>query len=113
MNNSRFLARRRFLRLACFTGVTAATGRVWAQSSKAVSPGRTISLRDMLNTGLKSRRPEEFAFIETVVDLVEAGVLPESLVRSTFAYARRKRPYPFVYFRSALRTRAKKKGINV
>ena len=113
MNNSRFLARRRFLRLACFTGLTAVTGRVWGQGAKAVSPGRTISLRDMLNTGLKARRPEEFAYIEMVVGLVESGVLPESLVRSTFAYARKKRPYPLVYFRSALRVRAKKKGINV
>ncbi len=67
----------------------------------------------MLNTGLKSRRPEDFAYIDMVVDLVEAGVLPESLVRSTFAFARKKRPYPLVYFRSALRVRAKKLRITV
>lgn len=85
------------------------TGRLWG--AKPVSPGRTIDLRDMLTTGLKCRRPEEFAYIDAVVALVEAGDLPESLVRSTFAYARKRRPYPLVYFKFALRTRAKKLGV--
>jgi hypothetical protein len=67
----------------------------------------------MLTTGLKARRPEEFAYIDLVVDLVDAGILPESLVRSTFAYARRKKPYPLVYFQGALRVRARKQGIRI
>lgn len=113
MKTPRLFTRRGFVRFACFTGLTAVTGRLWGQSSKGVSPGKSIDLRDMLTTGLKCRRPEEFAYIDMVVDLVESGDLPESLVRSTFAYARRKRPYPLVYFRSALRVRAKKAGVTI
>ncbi len=111
---TRMLSRRGFVRLLGLTGLTAITGRIFAQSSpKPLAPGRVIDLRDMLTTGLKCRRPEEFAYIDGIVALVDSGVLPESLVRSTFAYARKRRPYPLVYFQQALRRRVKKLGIAV
>ncbi len=110
---TRTLSRRGFVRLLGLTGLTAVTGRIFAQSPKPLAPGRVIDLRDMLTTGLKCRRPVEFAYIDGIVALVDAGVLPESLVRSTFAYARKRRPYPLVYFQQALRRRAKKLGIAV
>ena len=63
--------------------------------------------------GLKARRPREFAFIALVVKMVDEGVLPLSLVQSTFDWARRKEPYPMVYFERALRIRADRKGIQI
>ncbi len=111
--NTRIFTRRQFVRLLGLTGMMSVAGRIFAQGSKPLAAGRTITLRDMLTTGLKCRRPEEFAYIDAVVALVDAGVLSESLVRSTFAYARKRRPYPLVYFQQALRRRAKKLGVAV
>lgn len=111
--NARIFTRRQFVRLLGLTGMMSVAGRIFAQGNKPLAPGRTITLRDMLTTGLKCRRPEEFAYIDGVVALVDTGVLSESLVRSTFVYARKRRPYPLVYFQQALRRRAKKLGVAV
>ncbi len=71
----------------------------------------TPSLKETLEKGLKARRPEEFAFIATVVRKVERGVLPRSLVESTFLWARGKDTHPFQYFQQGLRVRAEKMGV--
>jgi hypothetical protein len=81
--------------------------------------GRQISLRDQLRTGLKAFTKADFAFIDLVVLRVDQGVLPRSLVDSTFLWARAKvqtqrpqyRQRPMVYFEPALRMRARKLGI--
>ncbi len=69
-------------------------------------------LETALKKGLLCRRPIEFEFIDLVVDAVAKNKLPVDLVFSTFIWARRKRPYPFVYFRRALRVRAAAQGID-
>jgi hypothetical protein len=74
---------------------------------------KSADLQEMLESGLKARRPEEFAFIKRVVLLVEIRSLPEDLVRSTFQWARKKRPFPFPYFERGLKERAARLGINV
>ncbi len=73
-------------------------------------------LQQQLESGLKARRPQEFAFIKKVVTMVGNNQLPMDLVKSTFVWVRQKREareYPFVYFQRALRERAKKLGITV
>lgn len=73
-------------------------------------------LQQQLESGLKVRRPEEFAFIGKVVTMVGNDTLPLDLVISTFLWTRKNpkaREYPFVYFQRALRERAKKLGIDV
>lgn len=73
-------------------------------------------LKQQLESGLKARRPQEFAFIATVVEMVSNDHLPLDLVMSTFIWTRqnpRAKEYPFVYFQRALRERAKKLGITV
>jgi len=73
-------------------------------------------LQTQLQSGLKCRRPEEFAFVDKVVTLVGNDTLPLDLVMSTFLWTRKNpkaREYPFVYFQQALRERAKKLGIDV
>lgn len=75
--------------------------------------GVQVDLKRQLETGLYARRPEESAYIARVVRMVDRRQLPEELVISTFAWARKKRPYPLVYFERALRHRARKIGIVV
>ena len=70
-------------------------------------------LKEQLEFGLRARRPSEFAFIQRVVTMVKANQLPEKLVKSTFQWARHKKPYPFPYFERALRIRAAKLGIQI
>ncbi|MHB1038370.1 MAG: hypothetical protein ACYC35_28450 [Pirellulales bacterium] len=73
-----------------------------------------IDLQDTLDKGLKARRPAEFAFDAKVVNLVNQGVLPETLVRSTFLWARRQSlKFPFPYFQQAMTLRARKIGVSM
>ena len=74
---------------------------------------KIANLQDQLEKGLKARLPREFDFIERVVGMVEAKQLPFDLVQSTFLWARPKRPFPFPYFETGLRTRAAKRGIKI
>jgi hypothetical protein len=73
----------------------------------------SLTLKQQLNNGLLARTPEERAFNDNVVKLVNEGKMPLSLVQSTFLWARNKQPYPMVYFEQALRVRAKKAGIKL
>ncbi|MDA1049169.1 MAG: hypothetical protein O3C40_01645 [Planctomycetota bacterium] len=73
-------------------------------------------LQTQLQSGLKCRRPEEFAYIRKVVAMVSDDQLPLELVMATFQWTRknpRAKDYPFFYFQRALRERAKKLGIIV
>lgn len=81
------------------------------QGPPAISD-QVASLRETLEKGLRARLPEEFQYIDRVVTLVDQGVLPLSLVLSTFKWARKQHQvYPFVYFKLGLRERAGKLGI--
>jgi len=83
----------------------------------SASPGSVAidvpDLRDTLNSGLKARRPEEFAFTDRVVVLVEIDRLPLPVVESTFKWARPKKPQPYPYFARAMRIRAARLGIQL
>ncbi|NLF69002.1 MAG: hypothetical protein GX575_08095 [Candidatus Anammoximicrobium sp.] len=84
------------------------------QPANPTTPGAQIAnLQDQLEKGLKARLPREFDFIERVVGMVEAKQLPYDLVQSTFLWARVKRPVPFPYFETGLRTRAARLGIRI
>ncbi len=71
------------------------------------------TLKDELSKGLKARRPEEFAFVNHVVSLVDHGHLSRDLVEGTFLWARGKPAHQFQYFEMALKERAKKAGISL
>jgi hypothetical protein len=73
----------------------------------------TPTFQQTLEKGLKARRPEEFAFIRTVVHKVDHGELPRDLVESTFLWARSKGGLSFEYFRKGLTVRAQKIGITL
>lgn len=76
---------------------------------------RTVpTLREQLEMGLRVQRPQDFEFIAHVVRLVDRGVLPESMVNSTFLWARRKSgKFAPQYFERALRIRAANQGIRI
>lgn len=75
--------------------------------------GIHVNFRQQLEQGLYARRPEEFAFIARVVRMVEENQLSRQLVDSTFQWARKKRPYPYVYFERGLKVRAARLGVPV
>ena len=79
----------------------------------AAPPRKSANLKETLESGLRARRPEEFAFLQRVITMVDEGRLPVDLVRSTFDWARDKRPYPYPYFERGLKIRAARLGITV
>ncbi len=91
------------------------------QASPAASAGGTVAaevgdLKNVLEKGLRARRPQEFEFVDVVVTMVGNDTLPLDLVRSTFLWARKKAkttPYPFPYFERGLRVRAARMGIKI
>ncbi len=80
-----------------------------------VSDG-TPNLKSQLENGLKARFPAEFAFIHTVVTMVENNQLPLDLVQSTFLWVRKNKyhkKYMVPYFERLLRSRAAERGITI
>jgi hypothetical protein len=71
------------------------------------------TLKDTLNAGLKARLPEEFAFVDRVVRMVDHGKLPLDMVQTTFLWARRKPIHQFQYFEHGLRMRAEEAGVRL
>ncbi len=98
------------LALALALWIGAPAGRGFADSP--IAPGGP-DLQTTLEKGLRARRPVEFAFIASVVEMVDAGTLPPSVVQTSFLWARKKRPYPFPYFRQSLRLQAQQMGVDL
>ncbi|MFP6750776.1 MAG: hypothetical protein VB855_03795 [Pirellulaceae bacterium] len=97
--------------LLCFLLLFSATLAIPSRDAPGVD---VADLKDQLKNGLRVRRPGDLAFIDAVVEQVEQGRLPLSLVKSTFQWARTKMTrYPFPYFAKALRIRAGKLGIKL
>jgi len=92
-------------------GAANALEPAWAVDNGA---GQVSDLKRTLDYGLKARLPSEFAFIRLVVERVEEKKLPRSLVLRTFTWARRQSDkMPFPYFQFALRSQAKKIGVEL
>jgi hypothetical protein len=73
---------------------------------------KSADFKERLEKDLMARRPSEFAFIDKVVGLVDAGTLPRSLVNAVYLWARRQ-ARPFQYFERGLRVRAAKIGVTI
>ncbi len=91
---------------------TGATSAVSGQSVE-INSASGGTYYEVLAAGLKCRRPVEFAFVKSVAAKVETGVIPRKLVDSTYFWARRQPPYPYIQFEFALKTRAKKMVISL
>ena len=103
-------AARYFLAIVC-ASIFALGGLHLASAQDSLRPGQMIELKEQLETGLRARLPSEFDYLDSIVTKVNTGQLPQSLVRSTFVYARKQRRYPIRHFDQALRIRAKRQGI--
>lgn len=74
----------------------------------------SFDLKKQLETGLKARKPTDFAYIADVVTKVENGTIPRKLVDQAFLYARgRSKKYPLVYFQFSLKELSRKTGISL
>lgn len=65
---------------------------------------------------LKTRLPEEKAFVSAVMAKVRAGEIPEKMVETSFKWVLNKHPdtnYPFVYFERVLRIQGEKVEIEI
>jgi hypothetical protein len=100
------------LALALTIGAVVASAIADPPSSTPIAPGGP-DLKTTLEKGLRARRPVEFAFIASVVQMVDDGTLPQSIVQTSFLWARKKRPYPFPYFRQSLRVQAQAMGVDL
>lgn len=70
-----------------------------------------ISLRVQLEKGLRAMRPQDFSFLNVVLQQVDEGKLPRDLVEMSFLWARRQRSFRVQYFEKVLRALADREGI--
>ena len=97
----------------------AGQGRPTSASARVADKGTTdtdqlyADLRVRLEKDLMARMPNEFAFVDLVLEKVKSGELPLKMVNGTYLWARVKRPYPFVYFQRALQFRAARIGVKL
>jgi hypothetical protein len=85
---------------------------VWPWPAKADQ--QVANLKETLQSVLKCRRPEEFAFVEMVATKVNQGHLPLALVLSMMRWARERREdIPFPYFQEGLKRRAAELGVQL
>jgi hypothetical protein len=66
-----------------------------------------------IKAGLHTTAIEEKGFVDRVVTLRDKGALPQSLVRSTFLWARKKPKHKFQYFKFAMIVRASRIGVRL
>ena len=103
--------------IACSMAITIAP--TWGEAPGGAtndSSAQTLAVQDLqelLEIGLKARRPVEFQFIARVVQLVEISALPRKMVEGTYLWSRRQSSRPFPYFERGLRTRARRIGVEI
>ena len=97
----------RRLRLVCLFGLISACVPQFAQATEVGD------LREQIAVELRPRTPQEFAFLDRVILLVEQDQLPLVLVQEMFQWARGKQPYPFTYFQRGLVERAAREGYSL
>ena len=74
---------------------------------------KTDKLREQL-WSLRPRSPQEFEFVDRIVQLVEQGKLPIQTVEAAFNWARKKhKRYQFPYYQRAQMILAARSGIRI
>jgi hypothetical protein len=97
---------RKSLVLAILVAVLAAFG---LRTVEAAAPLDAQTMK----VALRTETPEENGFIQRVLNLVNAGTLPDSLVMSTFLWAREKPARKFQYFKYGMIVLAERRGIRL
>ena len=87
---------------------------LWPRRLFSAEAKEQASLEDRLNSGLKCRRSEEFAFVGVVAQRVRTGQIPEALVLQTMQWSLKKNPkFPFFYFQFAVKKQASALGVSL
>jgi hypothetical protein len=87
---------------------------LWPRRLLSAEPKEQASLEDRLNSGLKCRRQDEFAFVGQVAQRVQTGQIPEPLVLQTMQWSVKKNPrFPFFYFQFAVKKQAAALGVSL
>lgn len=107
------------------SAIVALHARAATESQRVnVTPGRSqqrVGLRDRLVVGLQARLKSEVAFVEKVVEQVQAGKLPQRIVDETFFWARDRASAkrngvsrrPIIFFQPAMTLRAKRLKVDL
>jgi hypothetical protein len=102
------------MRSILLAAVVVLADAVWlpATATAQVEPSEKVSLKDVLEKGLKVRFAEERLFVARVLRRVERNELPETLVKAVFKKARDRNPrFPFPYFKQMMIEVAKGQGV--
>ena len=94
------------------SGLAAFLFTVFAPSGQAEAASQRLDAATLKHT-LQVGRPEDKAFIDRVVAMINAGDLPRSIVEKCYLWARKKRKHKFHYFKWALISLAAKINITV
>ncbi len=79
-----------------------------------VSAGEVVRLEDQLMNGLRVVTPEQRAYINQIVALVNQGRLPRAMVNVVYNWAIQRNPkVPLPYFQFALHALAERRGVAV
>ncbi len=101
--------------VALLTGPTASAndGVLPPSTNRTFNGDVETDLATVLIVGLRAGLPQERVYLKRVAQSAEAGQIPVDLVRTTFAWARKKDRYQTRYFERALKKRANALGIRV
>jgi hypothetical protein len=82
-------------------------------SSRTLLADQTILDVETMKRILKPPTPDDSAFIDRIVKMVQRGKLPADLVDTTLKWARKKSKHRFHYFKQGLIVRAADRGITI
>lgn len=79
-----------------------------------VNPGEVVRLEDQLMNGLRVVTPDQRAYVNHIVGLVNQGRLPRAMVNVVYTWALKRNPkVPLPYFQFALQALAERRGVIV
>lgn len=79
-----------------------------------VNPGEVVRLEDQLMNGLRVVTPDQRAYVNQIVGLVNQGQLPRAMVNVVYTWALKRNPkVPLPYFQFALQALAERRGVSV
>ena len=113
MNGNPSRLARQFVLILLLAILTFAGDTIFIRPAAAQSR-QQVTFRQQLRYGLRARTAEEVAYLESIVQLVESGALPQRTVNIAFLWSRKKNArYPYPYFSRAVFILAERDGIAI
>ncbi len=86
---------------------------ILAAANQPVAAQQTRLDAATIKAGLRTTTTEEKGFVDRVLLLVDQKTLPQSMVHSTYFWAKKKPRHKFQYFRFAMIVRASRIGVRL